>query len=532
MAQKRFRRRHYQQPLIDPTALKHYLDKPRDDWRWIKQVPREELEAIAREANFSFHTKPRLHQLACWTLCMKIKRFLLLLDMGSGKSKIALDLIRYAKAQKPTRALVCVPNNINLPSWEDQIKAHAPDLSFVSLQGTRAKRYDLLDKVVQDKTDVCLINYAGLQTYLASARKVSRGKTKRALVAEDLQDFASLFNFLVLDEPHLVLSSVRSTSYELLKYLSWRMEWCFGLTGTLFGRNPSKVFPQFHVVDSGATLGHSFGMFQSAFFTAKADHFKGLSYTFDNTKRKRLNQILQNRSIRYEDKEFTDLPQLMPSRVISVTLTPSQLNRYGEMLQMAASAREKGEHHATWIRLRQTAAGFISAKPVEEPAVVVNFIPNPKAQALEQFLLELPDDEKVVIFHDYLPSGKIIKGVLDRMKIGYAGVGGNFKDPREGRERFMGQPSCRVWVANCKAGGTGTDGLQKVARYILFYESPSSPDVRRQAIKRLHRDGQQRRVYVSDLVANNVGIDKQILASLAQGQDLFEAVCNGKEKLS
>jgi SNF2 family DNA or RNA helicase len=529
----KFRRRVFSAPQIAPGAVEEYLSRDLDDWRWIKDAPREALEEIVKEHGFRFHTKPRLHQLACFIIALKMHRFLFLLEMGSGKSLITLEIMRYQKQLgNLKRALVCVPNQINLPSWEDQILQHAPDLKYCILDGTRQQRYRALDKAITNGVDVCLINYAGLQAYMATETRKLRGRTARAVVADDAIEFAGLFNFLVLDEPHLVLSKVQSLTYTLTKLISWQADFCFATTGTPFGRDPVKAFPQFHVVDQGATLGNTLGMFHTAFYRPQEDRFRGIKWTFDASKRKRLHEIIQHRSIRYEDSEFSDLPMLMPSRRILVPLTLAQVKRYEDILAEGREAIEHGEQEATWIKLRQTASGYISVRGEDNEKLEIAFEPNAKALGLEEYLLELPDDEKIVVFHEYIQSGQIIQGVLKRLKIGYAGIGHGFKDARLNREKFMTSPSCRVFVANSKAGATGADGLQKVARYLLFYESPSSPDLRKQALKRLHRDGQQRRVYPADLVASNVAIDKRILASLEQGKDLFEAVCNGKEKLT
>lgn len=520
-------------PVVAPKAVQAFLERDLDDWRWLKEVPREELEALLPKG-WTFVTKPRLHQLVCFVIGMKLARFMYLLDMGSGKSKIVLDLIRFAKFCGLLRtAIIVVPNVINLESWQAQLRTHAPDLTFEVLHGTKVKRYSLMDKVVREQPDVCLINFGGLQAYMAN--KVTRvgksTKTKRRMVIEDAADFTDVFNFVLFDEPHLYLSSTRSISYELCQMLSWRADFAYGTTGTPFDKNPEKAWSQFHVVDQGETLGHSLGMFRAGFYLEKEHFFKGVEYRFDKSKRKLLNNVLQHRSIRYEDKEFSDLPAVNFNH-IPVMLTGPQVKRYNELLTEAAEARERGEQKATWIRLRQTAAGFISVVADEDDhRVSVAFNPNGKALALEQYLLELPEDEKIVVFHEYIPSGKIIKDVLTKLKIKFTGVGSGFKDPAGNLRKFMTDPFCRVWVANSKAGGTGTDGLQQVARYGLFYETPSSPSRRKQCWKRLHRDGQQRRVYITDLTADNVAIDKRIHAGIKLGVDMFESVCSGKGKL-
>lgn len=517
-------------PVVAKEAVQDYLEGERDDWRWIKEAPRAALLEHVPE-DFRFHTKPRLHQLAAFVLAQQLKRFLFYFGMGSGKTKLLLDLIRLRKFTGELRtALVCVPNLINFTTWEMQIEKHAPDLTYRVLQGSRAKRYKMLD---EEPVDVCLINYGGLQTYMAASTRITRkGTNKRSMVVEDGEDFASLFNFLALDEIHLGVGSVRSLLYEMLKLISARVDYCYGASGMAHGADPEPLWPQFYVVDRGETLGASLGLFHAALYKPVEHRYtpQGFVWQFDKRKALRLHRMIQHRSLRYSDAEFSDLPQVVKYE-IPVKLTPAQVSRYDELVEMAQIAMAAGETpEPVWIRQRQTAAGFIAIRGEDVEKLDVEFAPNPKAEALEAFLLELAEDEKLVVFHDYLFTGQIICRVLKRIGIDHAGVGGLWKDPGAQLRRFLKEPRCRVWVANCKAGGTGTDGLQEVCRWGLFFETPSNPVTRQQAIKRLHRDGQRRRVHIADLVASNVAIDRRVLRNCSLGIDTFKTVSEGKEQ--
>jgi SNF2 family DNA or RNA helicase len=104
---------------------------------------------------------------------------------------------------------------------------------------------------------------------------------------------------------------------------------------------------------------------------------------------------------------------------------------------------------------------------------------------------------------------------------------GGTKDRAGLMKRFMTDAKTRVLVMNTVAGGTGTDGLQKVAHYIDFYETPTSPTIRKQAEKRAHREGQEHRVFIIDQIMDK-SLDAGILANIAEGIDCHERVVNGK----
>lgn len=528
MPSNRYAHRRAKPISIDPRVVKAFLErKTLDDWRWLKEVPREELFKCIPEW-FRFYTPPRLIQLVGTVIGISQPRFLFYYDMGGGKSKLLIDLIRYRKFEKTLRcALIGVPNVINLASWERQFEKHAPDLTYRILHGDKKSRYAMLDEALPD---VCLINYGGLPVYMADARKkTKKGGTKRAMVVEDVQDFARLFNFLALDEIHQcgIDGTMR---FDLLSALSSYADFAYGTTGTPMGFDPAAMWPQFNIIDRGDTLGGSLAMYRAAFCNAKEDYFAGWKYTFDARKQARFQRTIQHRSLRYIDSEFSDLPPVNRDRIM-VDLSPAQHRRYEELRVAQIEAREREEREVIYNRARQTVAGFMSVAGDDSVKIQVGFEPNPKLQALQEWLRDLPTDEKVVVFHHYIYTGTLIRAMLDAEKIKYAGVGSGFKDAALQLRTFLTDKKCRVWLANAKAGGTGTDGLQEVARFGMFYETPDSPVVRKQCEKRLDRDGQERRVYIYDLVARGVNVDMRILKNVQLGIDFARKICDGRDSL-
>jgi hypothetical protein len=115
------------------------------------------------------------------------------------------------------------------------------------------------------------------------------------------------------------------------------------------------------------------------------------------------------------------------------------------------------------------------------------------------------------------------------MGVGYEWLYGGTKDKVACRRKFIDDPSCRVLVMNSEAGGTGTDGLQSVARYLFFYETPASPITRQQTLKRIHRSGARMRCFIYDMVMQR-SLDPGILADIAENRDTYESVVNGKRR--
>lgn len=513
--------------LIDPRAVAAYLDKPLDDWRWIKRVRRERLEReihdLLRRTPPRFKTPPWTHQLACFYVGVLEPRFLFLLEMGLGKSKILADLMtQHQRERRLEGALVLVPRLINVDSWVDDLAKHS-DLEphRVDVSEIEAKRELLL----RPRGDVTIIDYQGFCLAMCD-RKPSKKKDGRSLVRNDkrVRELLRQYNWLGLDEIHK-LGNWESLYVHLMDPVSKGMEFCYGLTGTLFGKRVEALHAPYYMIDRGATFGENLGLFRAAFFQPKPKGM-GTEWVYDKRMDADLHRMLQHRSLRYEDAEVpeVDLPELV-QRKHALVMADEQREHYLRALQGLIDANGiSQEMKAAWFRMRQITSGYLEWEDDYGPHQIV-FKQNPKLIDLEA-TLERCADSKMVISYEYTSTGRLISKRLQELKIRHVWLWGGTKDPSAVRREFMEDPRCQVFLMNSEAGGTGNDGLQKVARYLYLYETPSSPTARKQVVKRIHRPGQGQRSYLYDAVISG-SVDQGILDGLAEGIDLYERVVNG-----
>lgn len=525
----RGKRRHYVGPLIAKDTVAKYLSRELDEFDWIKKVPRLSLAKLFNGFQFSANNKAWLHQLACLAIGIEYPNFLYFLDMGGGKSSLTIALHRWHKQHSGLqRTLIMVPREVNIQSWVDEIDLHAPELTYTVLLGDTAERNEL----VQRDTDLYLINYPGLQIYMSELQAVrgkKKGKRKRYIEPKGAKKFAQRFDMAVFDESHR-LGHNQSLTYHECRYFTRYCKFRYALTGTPFGRDPTMLWSQFHVVDDGATLGDSLGLFRAAFFNAHDRYWGGIEYTFDKRMEKDLHQMIKHRSISYSDAEFSDLPPMPPPQRVRVNFSVSAHEQYKNVVRQIKEAHGSQEElKNAFARMRMCTSGFISVKSDIEGRLTMYFDENPKLDMLEEMIGDIPEDTKCIIYHDYILTGKMITRMLDRNKITYATLSGQTKDQRGEMRRFLHDDSVRFLVANSDSGSTGINP-QGVASYMIFYETPVSPITRKQAVKRIHREGQKRRIHIYDLCVPN-SIDEQILEYLKQGRDLFDAVIRGETKL-
>lgn len=508
---------------LSRTAVGEFLDRDLDDFRWMKRLTARQ---ILRELS-QFRTKPRfktdpwLHQLVCFYIGLCHPRFLFLLDMGLGKTKILLDLATQTlRENRLDRALVTVPRTINMSSWADDVLKHSelePNPCDISdIEGKR-------DRLLSPHGDLTIIDYQGLQWALCKKHK---GKLR--VHAPWMRMAKKLYNWVGLDESHKLKNSDNLWA-DLVGQLTEDADYVYATTGTLFGKQVEDLWHQFYLVDRGETFGENMGLFREAFFTSKSNGF-GLQWEFNKRMKPDLTRMLQHRSLRYDEAEVPelDLPLLRVVPPVKVEMEDEQKAHYLKALEGLINAQDSGDTdlEAPWLRMRQITSGYLAWKDGRGDHLV-RFKSNPKLMALERLLTEMRDC-KFVVAHDYTETGRIICDHLKHLGIPHLWLYGGAKDKSGIRTAFMHDPSIRGLVMNSEAGGTGNDGLQEVANYLFFFESPPSPTTRQQVIKRLHRTGQRKRTFVYDIVAART-VDQGILDDAAAGRNLYEEVVNGRK---
>ena len=188
--------------LLSRAAINEYLDRELRDYLWLKQLNKRKLYAELKHFKIQpyFKTDPWLHQLVCFYIGMCEPRFLFLLDMGLGKSKILSDLLTQALREKTARrALVSVPRVINMDSWRDDLAKHS-DLEpwLCNVADIEEKWY----RLAEPRGDITVIDYQGLHWAVCDLKK-SKGKKKK-LVADEkkIRHLQKTYDFIGIDESH------------------------------------------------------------------------------------------------------------------------------------------------------------------------------------------------------------------------------------------------------------------------------------------------------------------------------------------
>lgn len=501
---------------VSKSALASFLNRELDDFSFLKQWRRKDLLDELR----SLPVRPRItspfkhwhHQLVSLLLCCLHDGYLLYLDVGAGKTRIMLEAFAYWRRRGLAHTMLAVAlNDANVYVWEDEAPIHAPQFRLKVLVGSAAERWRDFE---ESNAHVFVISYAGLRTMCA--KKI---KGRMVLDPTKVKRLLKKIDFVAYDEIHKC-KNPKSLTYKICRAISKVAAFRYGSTGTAFGRYPEDLWAQFLLCDRGETLGTTLGLFREGYFTESKGWGGWRIWKFDKRTKPEFQKALRHRSIYYRDTEIGDMPKRR-RKIIRIRPPITLQEYYNKALESLQLAARNEELENNWIRLRMICSGFISYKNEDSSKVQIELPENPKLEALEAFVEQVPLDSKGIIVHEFVYSGLLIERKLKEMGYKFVCLNGSVKsaDKKKNYTKFRTKPMPRFLVMNWKSGGTG--GNYQISPHMHFYETPVSPIERKQVEGRIRRrDSKAKRVYYSDSVIKG-SVEEDILGYLKEGRDLY-----------
>lgn len=213
-----------------------------------------------------------------------------------------------------------------------------------------------------------------------------------------------------------------------------------------------------------------------------------------------LRQVIRSCSLRRTERETdADRPPIF--------MTTTEMDGDTEEIRTLLQAHPNMERAI----LEAVETGGLSFLDSQHIATLRRLVGEAKAPAFANLLVsEIADGlDKVVVFGIHVRALQIIKQTL--AAAGVVAVYGREDD--NAVERFQHDPQVKVYLGNIVASGTAIT-LTAAARVIMF-ESSWAPMDNYQAIKRVHRKGQTRKVHAQWVTLAN-SIDERVSATLAR----------------
>lgn len=513
--------------MLAPFAIEEFLERELDSHVWIKDLTSRQLDDALYEQDFrAASSKPlRKHQKACILLGLAYPQFSFWLDMGTGKTRIILELLNhYWRKGLLRRALVLAISDEAVAGWEEQIAKWNIKVPYVGVgNSSTAEKWQA---VAELGAGIIIATYPSFNWMFAEKLKVKKKGKKPKIEMKPNKDridkFADNLDAFIPDES-VHLGNHQSLGFKIAKRLSARCTFRYPLAGVPFGKDPTLVWSQQYLTDRGESLGDTLGIFRGALFNEKPGYFGGFEYKFREDMRPALADMMGHRSIAYSVDECLDLPPV--TNILRKVNLPKDADAYYEQaLKAIRLARgDRVQINNIFLRMRQMSSGFIGYKDDEtgEKASLV-FPSNPKLDDLLDQIEDMPDQRKFIIFHEFTITGRMLVEGLKKRGFRAGWLWSGEKNRRDVVKRFDNDSPQKMKGLVCNWRVAAESMNFQTANYLHEFESPVGVIPRKQSERRCFRDGQERAGFLFDYVATPT--DQRILDFHATGDDLMAAL--------
>lgn len=420
-------------------------------------------------------------------------------DMGLGKTIQILSAILYFKENnrlEDESTLIIVPPTL-IPNWENEIRKFAPDLTYYIYHGPNRtfplENYDIiltsygvvrldLDMFVDRVWFLCVIdeaqNIKNPNTEQTKAIKEVPASTKVALtgtpIENKLMDYWSIFDFVNKG------------------YLSTKDD---------FKRNyvmPIEKLEDEEVLENLRTIAKPFVMRR-----LKSD---------DDIKKELPDKFVNDIYCSLTKKQVKLYTAILDEIFFDIENSKG-IQRKGIILKILTALKQTCNHPAQFLDIKNPK---ISESGKME--LLVNILEN-----------ILDNDEKVIIFTQYVEMGKLIQQLVSKkfkQEVLFLHGSQSMKEKTRIIDTFQEDESYKIFVATLKTGGTGLN--LTAARNVIHYDLWWNPAVENQATDRVHRIGQDKDVMVYRLITKGT-LEEAIDAISKRKIDLAEKSISNDE---
>ena len=455
---------------------------------------------------YKFKTKPYAHQLTALEKSWNKKVFAYFMEMGTGKTKVAIDNIAMLYDNgKINGALIIAPKGVYKNWYSQEIPEHLAD----HIKPTTVLWKSLINKTQQEELDKLF--KPGLDLHIL-VMNVEAFSTKKGV------DFAARFlnshnTFMAIDESTTIKNPGAKRTKNIValgKYAKYRRI----LTGSPVTKSPLDLYKQCEFLDEYLLDHSSYYTFRTRYAVLRKAHFNGRSVEivvgYKNLGE--LSDKLKPFSYRVLKDDCLDLPKKTFMKR-TITLSAEQDKVYKQMKQMAL-AHMNGKMITTasaltqLMRLHQITCGHFTADDGS-----IQTIKNNRISELTD-LLEEVEGKAVIWAHYQYDVNEIVKTITKEYGedsiVTYYGL--TPQDERQDNiKKFQDDPKCRFLVGTPSTGGYGI--TLTAASTMIYYSNGYELEKRQQSEARIDRIGQEKPMTYIDIICEET-VDDRIVKAL------------------
>lgn len=483
--------------------------------------------AIKTLANYEFKTTPFAHQLEALEKGLMKPYFAYFMEMGTGKTKVAIDNMGYLfECGLVEAALIVAPNSVYM-NWSNvEIPLHLPDriprvievwVNINRMVGAGVPPMRSLGQFTSVE------NYGKLKILCINSEAFSRDKAVK-MASLFLSEFKK--SIMIVDESTSIKNLKAKRTKNIInvgKHAKYRRI----LSGMPISQGPLDFYSQCEFLEKGVLGYKSYITFSRRYSQTQRVNYGGRA--FDKVVGYQNIDELQDKvasfSYRATKEDCLDLPPKVYTR-LNVPMTLEQNRVYKQLKEDAVAAFEDGivttpQVITQLVKLHQICCGFIKT---DEGEVIE--LENKRLETLLELLGRTTG--KVIIWSRYLHNIHEIKAALDKEYGTEASCTLYGEVPAKRREELVREfqrpdSPLKYFISQTATGGFGITLTQ--ARTVVYYSNDYNLEVRAQSEDRAHRSGQTGSVTYVDIVTPD-SVDELIIKALSNKKQLVDEILN------
>lgn len=457
-------------------------------------------------------TKPWEHQIKALDYLMTGTYGALYTDMGTGKTKVGIDLI----VNKGFVFTVIVGTKKSCGVWESEFTKHC-DINRHNICVFNLSNYSTSNKILKLQEILAYQAKTGVKIVLI----INYDSVWRRPFNESL--IKTRIDCVICDESHRIKTPSSKCSMYLArlgKYVKYR----YLMTGTPTTETPVDVYAQYKFLQP-AIFGTNLNKFRDQYenLDVRATTYCGYRVLDKKQPYKNLDELREKMfSCAFYVKSTIKLP---PQTFLVREFTPTKtlIDVYKEVKKEGVFVDEDGVMETNnalvkILRQQQILSGYLPMESEDFTQEITKVLDNSRQEAFAEILEEINRNEPIVVFTKFRYDFEKIREACERNERRYAELSGIVDE-----EAKWKNGDADVLAVQYKTGSESIDLTR--ARYCIYYSLSHSYGLYRQSIKRVHRPGQTRPVTYISLVAKIPKIrtvDEDIITALENKQDVAE----------
>ena len=468
--------------------------------------------------DYKFKTTPYAHQREAFMLSAQKKVYALLMDMGTGKTKVCLDTIGHLfEKQEIDFSIIVAPKGV-IANWLGEIETHLPE----RIEREVVLWKPALTKKFRETLKELSVPSPGKMKFLLMNVESFSSKKGVGVAEYFIKNFKV---FMAVDESTTIKNRQAKRTKSISK-LGLGARYRRILTGSPVTRSPLDLYSQMNFLDEDILGFNSFYAFQGRFAVIQRRTMGAHSFNHIVGFRRldELTEALDKHSFRVRKEDCLDLPDKVYMRR-EVELTKEQKKAYEQMKHFALARLQSGELSTTknvltqLMRLQQICCGNLT-----DDAGVIHPLPSNRIDALLDICDEIQG--KALIWATWsMDIRSIAEALRDRFSVqAVATLHGETPDSERQKvvESFQDRQSeLRFIVGHPKTGGYGL--TLTAATTVIYYSNSYDLELRIQSEDRAHRIGQTNKVTYIDLISPKT-VDEKIVRALRNKINIADTI--------